>query len=53
MLEETTNFYKEDKITDTAQQTINSFEKGKRKWQQDKAIEKQNTNLHAKFYWTT
>ena len=53
MLEETTNIYKEDKTTETAQQTLNSFERGERKWQQDKAVEKQNTNLHAIFYWTT
>ena len=53
MLEETTNYYKEDKTTDTAQQTLISFEKIKRKWLQDKAVEKQNTNIHVKFYWTT
>ena len=53
MLDETKNFYREDKTTDTMEQTQNSFEKGKRKWLQKKTLEKENTNLDVIFYWTT
>ena len=53
MLEETTNLYEEDKTIETTQQTFNSFGKRIKNWQQDKAVEEENTNFHVNFYWTT